>query len=110
MNAQEPDQADSDQVERDDVVEQFGPDEDEDAREEGNEGSEHEMDIQEMSFVFDTASMYGASRVRDGNYPVRRDGDKFFKSLAATGDGQAYGRPLETATANCCSPQATASW
>jgi hypothetical protein len=53
MNAQEPNQPDRNQVEGDDVVEQLGHDEDQDASKEGNEGCEPEMDIQETSFVFD---------------------------------------------------------
>jgi len=70
MNAQEPDQPDRDQVERDDVVEQLGHDEDQDAGKQGDEGSEPEMDIHETSFVFDTTLMHGASPVRDGNDPT----------------------------------------
>jgi hypothetical protein len=54
MNAKEPNQADRNQVERDDVVEQLGHDENQDAGKEGNEGCEPEMDIQETSFVFDS--------------------------------------------------------
>lgn len=69
MNAQEPNHPDRNQVEGDDVVEQLGHDENQDASKERYEGCEPEMDIQETSFVFDTASMLRASPVQDGNYP-----------------------------------------
>ena len=69
MKAQEPDQPDRDQVEGDDVVEQLGHHEDQDASKQGDQGREPEVNIQEKSFAFDTASMRGASPVGDGNYP-----------------------------------------
>ena len=52
MNAQEPNQPDRNQVEGDDVVEQLGHHQDQDAGKQGYEGCEPEMDIQETSFVF----------------------------------------------------------
>jgi hypothetical protein len=62
MNAQEPDQSDRNQVEGDDVVEQLGHDEDQDAGKERNDGREPEMDIQETSFVFDRVDAWRIAR------------------------------------------------
>jgi hypothetical protein len=67
MNAEETNQPDRNQVEGDDVVEQLGHHENQDAGKQGYEGCEPEMEIQETSFVFDTAAMHGASPGRDGN-------------------------------------------
>jgi hypothetical protein len=52
MNAQKPDEPDRNQVEGDDVVQQLGHHENQDASKQGDEGCEPEMDIQETSFVF----------------------------------------------------------
>jgi NAD(P)-dependent dehydrogenase (short-subunit alcohol dehydrogenase family) len=66
MQAQEFDEADRDQVEGDDVVEQPGHHEDQDACEYRDEGGEPEMKVQETSFVVNTASMRQASTGPDG--------------------------------------------
>ena len=68
MDAQDSDQPDRNQVDGDDVVEQFRHHEDEDAGKQRDERGKPEMDIQETSFFCDTASMQEASSGRDGNH------------------------------------------